>query len=236
MAFRSADRSYGRGFAFLRSHRLTIVAAAAPLAVLLAATVTMAAPLNGAPAPPDSAMAPAEQDTVPEDPNFRRVAVTGPGATFDITGQPEPLGTGPFAAGEVDLAKHDGDVAVTTANLVIGTVDDQGPFGEVDVSIRPDIPADVQYDPSSQSLIFNPGVEFEAERVPGMVSSDPIFLYVNPIRLLATEPVDDPQFPPYDRTFRLPSPVLLWEGADGVTGSESIGMLTALEFTITHPA
>ncbi|MDA1387125.1 MULTISPECIES: hypothetical protein [Glycomyces] len=44
----------------------------------------------------------------------------------------------------------------------------------------------------------------------------------------------NPQFPPYEQTFAAPSIVMLWEGADGVTGSEPLGFITEFELTITH--
>ncbi|GAA2121930.1 hypothetical protein [Glycomyces algeriensis] len=207
----------------LRKHRLAVVAAMAPLVVLLAAAMTAAAP-SGSP------------EQAAEDPNFRRVALTSLGATFEILGQPEPLGTGAFH-GEVDLARHEGEIAMTTANLVLGTANEAGPFGRVSVAIRTQGSTQYEYNPVAESIVFDTGLEFEADAVPGMVTArEHVYLYTNPIRLLPTEPVDEPVFPPFDRTFALPGPVLLWEGEGGVTGAEPVGMLNGLELTITHPA
>ncbi|MCH7231749.1 hypothetical protein L0U85_12935 [Glycomyces sp. L485] len=233
MALQSTDRPIRPRFAFLRRNRLTIAAAAAPLAVLLAATMITAAPTNGAPSAPGATPAP-EQAT--ENPNYRRVSLTSPGATIEILGQPEPFDTEAFA-GEVDLARPQGTQAMNTANLVLRLSGQEGAFGEVFVSIRPGIPTDFQYDQSTQSIIFNPGLEFEVESVPGIVNGgDPLYLYTAPIRLLPTETVADPQFPPFGQTFRVPSLEILWDGADGVTGSEPVGLLTDFDLTVTHPA
>jgi hypothetical protein len=216
MARRQAERSDSRG---LRKRRLGVVAVVVPLVVLLAAAVTVA------------------QDVVADDPNFRRMAVASDGAVIDILGQPEPLGTGGLS-GEVDLARHEGETAITTANLVLGTNDDvTGAFGKVAVSIRSLSATTYEYNPDAESIVFTSGLEFEVEQVPGMVSNgQPLYLYTGPIRLLPDEPVADPSFPPYDRTFSLPSAVLVWEGADGVTGAEAIGMLNDFHLTVGHPA
>jgi hypothetical protein len=53
--------------------------------------------------------------------------------------------------------------------------------------------------------------------------------------MLPTQPVADPPFPPVEQTFAIPSLALLWEGQEGVTGSEPIGIITEFELTITHP-
>ncbi|WP_158630374.1 hypothetical protein [Glycomyces terrestris] len=217
---------------FLRRHRLALVAAAAPLAVLAATAVTAAAPAEWA-APP--AVEVQEQDGA--NLNFRRVAITSPGATIDLLGQSEPLGTGAFA-GEVDLARQPGEQAMTTANLVFAMAGEpQVAFGQVAVSLRPESLGSYQYDPADQSLVFRTGLEFRAERVPGVgVRGEPVFLYTGPLRLLPTETVDPPVFPPEGQTFALPSAVPLWEGADGVTSSEPVGLLAAFDVTVTHPA
>ncbi|MFG3339553.1 hypothetical protein [Glycomyces sp. NPDC048151] len=216
MARRQADRPETPG---LRKRRLGVVAVVVPLVVLLAAAVTVA------------------QDVVADDPNFRRMAVTSDGAVFDILGQLEPLGTGGLA-GEVDLARHPGETAITTANLVLGTKDDEtGPFGKAAVSIRSLNSTTYEYNPDAESIVFTSGLEFEVEHVPGMAGNgQPLYLYTGPVRLLPDEPVADPAFPPLDRTFSLPSPVMVWEGANGVTGAESIGMLNDFHLTVGHPA
>jgi hypothetical protein len=210
-------------FAFLRRHRLALLAAVAPLAALLA--VTAPALVQGA------------EEQTDDNPNFRRVALTSPGATLDILGQPEPLGTGAFA-GEVDLARQPGEEAMTTANLVLAMSGEPGAsFGDVAVTIRHDSLADYRYNPDTPSIVFSTGLEFEAERAPTIgVRGQHVFLYTGALRLLPTETVEPTVFPPEGQTFRLPSPVLLWEGAQGVTSSEPIGMLTAFEVTVTHPA
>lgn len=231
MALKLTSRSAGLGLAFLRRHRLVIVAAVVPLAVLLAGTLTLAAPPNG---DPGAAPGLPEQATEDPNPNYRRVAVSSPGATIEILGRPEPLATGAIT-GEVDLARPEGDLAMVAANLVASS-DELGDFGQVYLAIRPGIPVDYQYDTATQSIVFNPGLEFEVDFVPDMPNgAGPIFLYTAPIRMLPTEPVADPQFPPWDQTFRVPSLVLLWEGEEGVTGSEPIGLLTNFELTVLHP-
>lgn len=71
------------GLAFLRDSHLALVAAAAPLAVLLVVVLAVAVPTIGAPArtAPDGA----EQGTGSPNPNYRRVAVTSPRMTFEIS-------------------------------------------------------------------------------------------------------------------------------------------------------
>ncbi|MFC3491071.1 hypothetical protein [Glycomyces rhizosphaerae] len=235
MSLKLTNRSAGSGYAFLRRHRLVLIAAIVPLAVLLAGTLTVAAPPNGAPDSPGTATGMPEQATGDPNPNYRRVAVSSPGATIEILGQPEPLTTGAIT-GEVSLARPEGDRAMVAANLVASS-DELDDFGQVYLALRPGIPVDYQYDTATQSIVFNPGLEFEADIVPGMPNGgDPVFLYTLPIRMVPTEPVADPQFPPYGQTFSLPSMVLLWEGAEGVTGSEPIGLLTGFELTVLHPA
>jgi hypothetical protein len=224
MAPEPAERSPRRMSAVLRRHRLAVVAVTAPLAVMLAATLTAAAP----PATPDSVT---EQDPAGENPNYRRVSVSSVGATIEILGQEDPLTTGGIT-GEVDLAKPEGDQAMVAANLVASS-DELMDFGQVYLAIRPGVPVDYQYDTSTQSIIFNPGLEFQVERVPGFRNGED-FLYTQPIRLLPTQPVANPAFPPYEQTFALPSLVLLWEGAEGVTGSEPIGFISEFAMTITH--
>lgn len=214
--------------AFLRRHRVAVIAAVAPLAVLLATAVTIA--------PPE--WTPARSvEQADENPNFRRVALTSPGATLDLLGQPEPLATGAFA-GEVDLARQPEEEAITTANLVLAMSGEPGAaFGRVAVSLRLDSLADYRYNPDEQALVFATGLEFQAERAPGVgVRGEPVFIYTGALRLLPTEPVDPAPFPPLGQTFALPSPLPLWEGAAGVTSSEPIGMLTGFEVTVTHPA
>jgi hypothetical protein len=232
MARKLTNRSGGLGFAFLRKHRLAIIAAVVPLAVLLAGTLTSAAPTIGAP----GAAPGTPEQAATEDPNhnYRRVAVSSPGATIEILGLEEPLHTGAIT-GEVDLAKPEGDQAMVAANLVASS-DELGDFGQVYLAMRPGVPVDYQYDTATQSIVFNPGLEFEVDIVPDMPNGgDPVFLYTTPIRMLPTAPAPDPQFPPYDQTFSLPSLVLLWEGEEGVTGSEPIGLLTGFELTVVHP-
>ncbi|PRY62523.1 hypothetical protein [Glycomyces artemisiae] len=214
---------------FFQRHRIAVAAAAVPLVVLTATAVTAA--------PPEWLTAHTVQEQSDASPNFRRVAIDGPGATIDLLGQPEPLDTGAFA-GEVDLARQPGEEAMTTANLVLASSGEPGlAFGQVAVSLRAESLTDYQYNPDEQSLVVEHGLEFEVERAPGIgVRGEPVFLYTGPLRLLPTEAVDPPVFPPEGQTFALPAPVLLWEGADGVTSSEPIGMLTGFALTVTHPA
>lgn len=229
MAPEPAERPARRKPAVLRGHRLAVVAVTASLAVLVAATLTAAAPSHTS----DSVPGATEQDPVNEDPNYKRVGVSTPGATIEILGEPDQLSTG-VITGEVDLAKPEGDQAMLAANLVASS-DELADFGQVYLAIRPGIPVDYQYDTSTQSIIFNPGLEFRAEHVPGLTNSTERFLYTQPIRMLPTEPVADPAFPPYEQTFAIPSMALLWEGEDGITGSEPIGIINEFELTITHP-
>lgn len=233
MALKLTGRSAGLGFAFLRRHRLVVIAATVPLAVLLAGSLTVAAPPTGALTSPGAAPAMPEQATDDQNPNYRRVALSTPGATIEILGEPGQLTTGGIT-GEVDLARPEGDQAMVAANLVASS-DELADFGQVYLAIRPGIPVDFQFDNATQSIIFNPGLEFQAETVPGLPNGNDRFLYTQPIRMLPTEPVADPQFPPFDQTFRLPSLVPLWEGEEGVTGSEPIGILTDFELTVLHP-
>lgn len=227
MASEPAEPSPRLGLAVLRKHRLAIVAVMAPLAVLLAATLTVAGP------PATSGWVPTvtEQGTVGDNPNYRRVAFSSPGATIEIIGVPEPLTTG-VITGEVDLARPEGDQAMVAANLVASS-DELMDFGQVYLAMRPGVPVNYQYDTSTQSIIFNPGIEIQAETVPSLRNGTH-YLYTQPIRMLPTQPVANPQFPPFEQTFALPSLVLLWEGAEGVTGSEPIGFITEFELTITH--
>jgi hypothetical protein len=227
MAPEPAERSHRLGFAVLRRHRLAIVAVVAPLAVLLAAALTWAVP----PITSDWVPAVTEQDPVDENPNYRRVALTSPGATIEILGEPGQFTTG-VITGEVDLARPEGDQAMVAANLVASS-DELMDFGQVYLAMRPGIPVDFLYDTSVQSIIFNPGLEFQVETVPSLPNSTN-FLYTQPIRMLPTEPVADPQFPPFEQTFAIPSLTLLWEGAEGITGSEPIGLISEFELTITH--
>lgn len=223
-----AERSPRLLTAVLRRHRVAVVAVTAPLAVLLAATLTVAAP----PVTSDSTPGVTEQVPVDENPNYRRVALSTPGATIEILGEPGQFSTGGIT-GEVDLARPEGDQAMVAANLVASS-DELVDFGQVYLALRPGIPVDFQYDTSTQSIIFNPGLEFQAEIVPGLPNGNDRFLYTQPIRMLPTEPVADPQFPPFEQTFAIPSLVLLWEGFEGVTGSEPIGFISEFELTITH--
>jgi hypothetical protein len=218
----SPARSPRRLSALLRRHRVAVVAVTAPLAVMLAATLSAAAP-------PFSDRT--EQDPAIDNPNYRRVAFSSPGVTVEILGQPDPLNTG-GVTGEVDLARAEGDQSMVAANLT-GSSDVIADFGQVYFAMRPGVPVDYQYDTSTQSIIFNPGIEIQAETVPGLRNGTD-YLYTQPIRMLPTEPVADPQFPPYEQTFTIPSIVMLWEGADGVTGSEPIGFISHFELTITH--
>jgi hypothetical protein len=228
MAPEPAERSRRLGPGVLRRHRRAVVATTAPLAVLLAAALTWAAP----PITSDWIPAVTEQATVDENPNYRRVALTSPGATIEILGEPGQFSTGAIT-GEVDLARSEGDQAMVAANLV-GSSDELMDFGQVYLALRPGIPVDFQYDTSTQSIIFNPGLEFQAETVPGLPNGGERFLYTQPIRMLPTEPVANPPFPPYEQTFAIPSLALLWEGEEGVTGSEPIGLIIDFELTITH--
>jgi hypothetical protein len=227
MAPERTERSPRRISALLRRHRVAVVAVTAPLAVLLAATLTAAAP----PVTPDSGPEATEQATTSENPNYRRVSLSSPGATIEIIGQPDQLHTGGIT-GEVDLARPEGDQAMVAANLVASS-DELMDFGQVYLAMRPGIPVDYQYDTSTQSIIFNPGLEFQVDFVPGLASSTD-FLYTQPIRMLPTQPVANPEFPPYEQTFAIPSLVLLWEGAEGITGSEPIGFISEFQLTITH--
>lgn len=222
MAPEPAERSPRRISALLRRHRVAVVAFTAPLAVMLAATLSAAAPsLTAAP----------EQDPVDENPNYRRVAFSSPGATVVLLGETDELTTGGIT-GEVDLARPEGDQAMVAANLT-GSSDVLGDFGQVYVAMRPGVPVDYQYDTSTQSIIFNPGIEIQAETVPGLRNGTD-YLYTQPIRLLPIEPVANPPFPPEEQTFAIPSIVMLWEGEEGVTGSEPIGYISEFELTITH--
>jgi hypothetical protein len=227
MAPASAERRTGRERSVLRGRRLSVVAITAPIVILLAATLTAAAP----PSTWHSMLGEPEQ-TVDESPNYRRVSLSSPGATIEILGQTETFTTGGIT-GEVDLARPEGDQAMVAANLV-GSSDELADFGQVYLAMRPGIPVDFQYDTSTQSIIFNPGIEFKVDLVPGLTSSTD-FLYTQPIRMLPTQPVADPPFPPVEQTFAIPSLALLWEGQEGVTGSEPIGIITEFELTITHP-
>jgi hypothetical protein len=227
MAPEPAERPARRKTAALRGPRLAVVAITAPLAILLAATLTAAAPPLGS----DSAPAVNEQVPVDESPNYRRVSLSSTGATIEILGDAAPLVTGGIT-GEVDLARPEGEQAMVAANLVASS-DELMDFGQVYLAMRPSAPVDFQYDTSTQSIIFNPGIEMQVEQVPGFPSGT-TFLYTQPIRMLPTQPVADPQFPPYEQTFAIPSLVLLWEGEQGVTGSEPIGTITQFELTITH--
>ncbi|MDA1361144.1 hypothetical protein O1R50_16050 [Glycomyces luteolus] len=228
MAPEPAERPARRKPAVLRGHRLAVVAVTASLAVLVAATLTAAAPSLTS----DSVPGATEQDPVDENPNYKRVGVSTPGATIEILGLDGQLSTGAIT-GEVDLAKPEGEQAMSAANLVASS-DEELDFGQVYLAIRPGIPVDYQYDTSAESIIFNPGLEFRAETVPGLTNGTDRFLYTQPIRMLPTEPVADPQFPPYERTFAIPSMALLWEGEDGITGSEPIGFISEFELTVTH--
>ncbi|WP_205328452.1 hypothetical protein [Glycomyces sp. YM15] len=227
MAPEPAERHTGRRRSLLRGRRLSVVAVTAPIVILLAATLTAAAP----PSTWDS-MPGAPEQTVGESPNYRRVSLSTPGATIEIFGQLEPFTTGGIT-GEVDLARPEGNQAMVAANLVASS-DELADFGQVYLAMRPGTPVDYQYDTSIQSIIFNPGIEFKVDMVPGLSSSTD-FLYTQPIRMLPTEPVANPLFPPYEQTFAIPSLALLWEGEAGVTGSEPIGIITEFELTITHP-
>jgi hypothetical protein len=222
MAPEPAERSPRRISARLRRHRVAVVAVTAPLAVMLAATLSAAAPsLTAAP----------EQDPVDENPNYRRVAFSSPGATVVLLGETDELSTGGIT-GEVDPARPEGDQAMVAANLT-GSSDVLADFGQVYVAMRPGVPVDYQYDTSTQSIIFNPGIEIQAETVPGLRNGTD-YLYTQPVRLLPTEPVANPPFPPEEQTFAIPSIVMLWEGEEGVTGSEPIGYISEFELTITH--
>lgn len=219
----SPRRTPRRISALLRRHRVAVVAVTAPLAVMLAATLSAAAP----PFASDRT----EQDPALDNPNYRRVAFSSVGITVEILGEEQPLTTGGIT-GEVDLARPEGDQAMVAANLT-GSSDELADFGQVYLADRPGVPVDYQYDTSTQSIIFNPGIEIQAETVPGLRNGTD-YLYTQPIRMLPTEPVPNPQFPPEEQTFALPSIVMLWEGEDGVTGSEPIGYISHFELTITH--
>lgn len=225
MAPASAERRTGR--LVLRGRRFPVFAVTTSIVILLAATLTAASP----PSAWESMLWEPEQ-AVDESPNYRRVSLSSPGPTIEILGQTEQFTTG-VTTGEVDLARPEGDQAMVAANLVASS-DELMDFGQVYLAMRPGVPVNFQYDTSTQSIIFNPGIEFKVDRVPG-VTNGTDFLYTQPIRMLPTAPVADPQFPPYEQTFAIPSLALLWEGEAGVTGSEPIGIITEFELTITHP-
>lgn len=215
----------------MRRHRLAVVAAVVPLAVLLATAVTAAPPPDGT--SPRTVQSEQQTDGNPE---AGRVSLASPGATFDLLGRPEPLGTGALT-GVVDLSQQPGEQAVTTANLVLAGAGGPGAdFGKTSVSLRPDSPADYRYNPAEEAIVVETGLEFQVERAPGIgVDGKPVFFYTSALRLLPTEAADPEVLPLDGRTFALPSPVLLWEGAAGFTGSEPVGMLSGLEITVTLP-
>ncbi|WP_035696391.1 hypothetical protein, partial [Glycomyces tenuis] len=197
--------------------------------------VAAAVPTDGAPARSDPAPGSVEQAITDPNPDHIRVALANPGMTVEILGEPEPLDTGALT-GEVNLARPEGDQAMTTSALVLASSGAVGDLGQVFGAVRPGPLADFRYDTSTQSIIFNPGVEIEAESVPGIDKpGGPVFLYTGPMRMLPTEPVANPQFPPYGQTFYAPGPVVLWEGESGVTGAEPVGLLTGFRLTVTHP-
>lgn len=234
MPRKSTRRSGGRVAALFRGRRLAVIAVAMASAVVLAAAVAAAMPAPGAPAGSSSARGPVEQSAADPTAGGERIALSNPGTVIEILGQAEPFDTGALA-GEAHLTRPEGDQAMTGSFLVLAPSGEVGDLGQVLVSVRPGPPVDFRYDTSTQSIVFNPGIEMAAESVPGIAKPEgPVFLYTGPMRMLPVEPVADPQFPPYGQTFYAPGPVVLWEGESGVTGAEPVGLLTDFRLTVAH--
>ncbi len=211
-----------------RTRPLATAAAAVPLAALLVATVT-AAPSHGAPA-----AAAAEQAGTDAEIDYTRGGLESSGATLDILGYPDPLTTGALSGG-VDLAQLPGEQAATTANLALQPAEDaRGASGAVAAAIRPGIKTGYAYDASADAIIFDPGLEFQVDKVPGMKEDgNPVFLHTGPLEF---HPKDraEASFPPVDRTYSLWQSVPVWESVGGVTAAEPIGTLSAFELTVVE--